>query len=594
VNTKNKNADLTIIVNEGKEDIGDATVRIDWKLSPALCALKPEYVVVVVIDDYSDQSVMQGRRYAAKVSDGHMYLQFYTNGDHKVYVMVPNPIQKPKAMLDEFLKVEGVVGHGNFKYTLAFYPDALTKRIETLSTSTFTEGKNILASAKVELSIPDGVFADPEKRSFLVRYVNQTANFAIKESHLPKNECDQRRQTLLSFVSMKFILVFALRIILLVFTLLQMIWLVVARSFVFFIGYRPHLLWDGFLELFEKQVLDIDLDPDFFMQKYTEAFNYRKWEGDSHRVYWFKGEFDRQVWKKDHALGLTKRMPASLFTLVLLLECVGVLYLSTKGKASGEAIGLFLALAFYLGAKVSNIMFRIIKPISRYNNREFWNGEKIPNPSDSKKTGKATYLQIMFGFVGMTVYSFFVFPAPVVALVAIGSIDILACSVGIALTAEKLDQMSDQQKAALYGNLKEFLRRYKVAMTLVVLMVIVGLNGVYFATKNTLLSHENFFLRAIIGLIGFGCSVFIIWALKPIVSSALHRKGGKMPVSEQEAKEYQQKIETYLKKGPDAVLALLPPDSHPCTENCEQRTTGDKIRLRFLDLKAKYCRPFKL
>lgn len=84
---------ISIIVNGGKDTLESATIPIEWRLSDALIAKRPQYIVICD-HDISQEAFEEkeryhfGRRYIVRVSEFAKYLQLFRAGNHHLVFIV--------------------------------------------------------------------------------------------------------------------------------------------------------------------------------------------------------------------------------------------------------------------------------------------------------------------------------------------------------------------------------------------------------------------------------------------------------------------------------------------------------------------------
>jgi hypothetical protein len=616
-NTLNKQG-LSITINEGKQGISTGTVRFDWKLEPILCALKPEYILVVVSDRYTTEDQYSGRRFIVKVSDGHMYMQFYRSKQHRINFFLLNPLTVLKPVTQKWIKETSRLTGGNFSYESPLYQSEMKEYVES-STSTCTVqnglSDKVLCAIGFEIEIPENVFAKKGSSyipDFVTNFIAQVVNTGYR--HKVIDECDYRKRKLISFLTPHFYVIWILRLILLIITAVQMVVLSLLRIVALFIGFMPRNIFAGWKQLFQSQILKgrtmfKDYFSGLFQPLVSDEFSITELSGDTFRVY--DTEFI-VIGIDHHYENKVKKVPITPLAIVMIMLSTWLVVDGWKEHSFGVIFLTFLFTA-YIAIAVSTILFRIMKPITNENNWYFWTGY-VSNPWLHKEDLKSNDSD-RFRFIIMIVSPLVILYAKyftrinyaVITFISahwIGLLKFIAYT-GLSITVIVLLIRYRAAIRKVLPNLRPLFSKGRVFRTL--MKVFIGAYAIYafyilffspqiYSTVKT--GHP--WMYSFLCMLGFFAFLYILGLIKkhPLIVVWIQKQ--------EETKRQKESIRLEL-AGEQRKLALerfraqqnltseksqVLIDQDAC-EECNHQTVTDKFRLVFYDLKAKMCKPYE-
>lgn len=356
---------FTVFVNNGDDQLQDANVSLSWGFSKELCDISPQHIAVVVHhenDMVGDVDSFTGKRYLCHSEDSKCFLQFTRPGVHRVVVILfdyPGKFNKKSFFgrkdhnhYENFLLVERFISRVD-KWTGEEWDGGFLG-------NNFVQKDKVFSVIELELDIPSEFFVERAKNP-LIKAVNHLSN--VWHRYPPVDQCEQRKRVLLSLFG-KLWLVLLGRIVMVVLSLVETGFAIIAWILTPFFGYRPVSIFDlGIWSIWRTQVLEgYPISIGDFL---TEALgDLTKYSGDHCCRTWRAGQeiVNLQAMETDDKL---IRLPIAPFGLALVAVSVYTL-LGSFGFFTGLLSFVVLVTTLWL------FVVRLWKPFHKHPNHKFW------------------------------------------------------------------------------------------------------------------------------------------------------------------------------------------------------------------------------
>ncbi|MBN1326121.1 hypothetical protein JW977_04055 [Candidatus Falkowbacteria bacterium] len=290
-----------LLLNGGKFEMNSATIPIQWFFGEGLIARKPSYIIFFEQDEKDiahDYSETRGRRYVVKVEEAIKFLQIFRPGHHRLTALlftgsVSLGTHEENESLRRFLRQHS---NGHYESSIPVWDI----QQENENSKMFLANYGALAAVVVEFEVPAGLFAAEPETKFS-KLLWKWANLWYKKP--PVDQCDYRSRLITSFTLKPIPFIFYAFFKYLVFGPIGALYILVASSISFFIGFRPKPILPSIWRTITWTGFDEDL------KVWGDSPEYRLWES-----HW---DYEK-----------VRYMPFTLLELTLIIAVIAGIYYS--------------------------------------------------------------------------------------------------------------------------------------------------------------------------------------------------------------------------------------------------------------------------